>query len=374
MPAPSPRPRPDAHARARCRRLGRPCRGTRCRVLLPAAGGPVAVHVPVAPCRLPRGPRAGPRSRGRGEGEDGDACGEAGAEGCASDAHGDLLGGARGVGRVGAVLPLTHHRSRALQRPCGRCGDRVEMSARRGRRAPHPARCGQDGRRAHGAGRRGRTRHPRPAAPLSGARRPRRADRRRPAPRRCGCWRTAARPGAARPRACPDIDGFDVLRGRAPPCSVPVIALTARSSRGGPDPRSRARRRRLRHQAVQPAGGGAARGGRARPSTVRRLGVRRGDDLRRRSTRRSTRPATRRRLDGADLDLTPTEWGVLGRAGRLARPGVLPRRAGQPGARLRVRRLRAHHRLAREEPAPQARRRRRRWSSRRCSASATGWG
>ena len=81
--------------------------------------------------------------------------------------------------------------------------------------------------------------------------------------------------------------------------------------------------------------------------------------LRGRSAAHRQRAGTRPRATARALELTPTEWGVLTTlAGAGAR--VLPGRTGEPGARLRVRRLRAHDRLAREEPAAQARRRTRR--------------
>ena len=79
---------------------------------------------------------------------------------------------------------------------------------------------------------------------------------------------------------------------------------------------------------------------------------------------------------GSEVELTPTEWGLLDGARAHAGPRVLALRADQPRARLRVRGLRAHGRLARQEPAAQDRGRRRssRRSCRPCSAWATGWG
>jgi DNA-binding response OmpR family regulator len=65
----------------------------------------------------------------------------------------------------------------------------------------------------------------------------------------------------------------------------------------------------------------------------------------------------RSQLDGARLDLTPTEWGLL--TTLAATPGrVYFRYELVNRVRVRVRRLRTRHRLAREEPAPQARCRR----------------
>ena len=58
---------------------------------------------------------------------------------------------------------------------------------------------------------------------------------------------------------------------------------------------------------------------------------------------------------GSAVELTPTEWGVLAGPRQRARPRVLAIRAHQPGPRLRIRRLRAHHRLARQEPAAEDR-------------------
>ena len=65
--------------------------------------------------------------------------------------------------------------------------------------------------------------------------------------------------------------------------------------------------------------------------------------------RRAAAPVTVR---GADGRAHPDGVGHPGRAGDRAGPGVLAVRADQPGPRLRVRGLRAHRRLARQEPAP----------------------
>ena len=58
---------------------------------------------------------------------------------------------------------------------------------------------------------------------------------------------------------------------------------------------------------------------------------------------------------GQPVELTPTEWALLDRLGRHPWPHVLTGRVDQPSEGLRVRRVRAHRRLAREEPAPQDR-------------------
>ena len=78
----------------------------------------------------------------------------------------------------------------------------------------------------------------------------------------------------------PDVAGETVARELRVSGPVPIVMLTARSHRGGPDRRARAGRRRLRDQAVQPAGAGAAGPGDPAP---RRAGRRRGGhELRRR--------------------------------------------------------------------------------------------
>ena len=57
----------------------------------------------------------------------------------------------------------------------------------------------------------------------------------------------------------PDMSGLDVLRRlREQNPRLPVLLLTAKDARRGPDRRSDRRRRRLRHQAVQHRRGGVA--------------------------------------------------------------------------------------------------------------------
>ena len=116
----------------------------------------------------------------------------------------------------------------------------------------------------------------------------------------------------------PDVDGIEVLRAARTGGGVPVVVLTARSEVVDRIRGLRARRGRLRDQAVQPDRGRPARPGGLAP------------DPRRRRTRRdrrrsgpggyaSTRPATRSSWDGTTLDLTPTEFGLL--AALAAMPG-----------------------------------------------------
>ena len=69
----------------------------------------------------------------------------------------------------------------------------------------------------------------------------------------------------------PGIDGLEVCRRLRATSDVPVIMLTALGRRDRPGGRAGARRRRLRHQAVQPARAGAAgRLGAARVGEPRR--------------------------------------------------------------------------------------------------------
>ena len=86
----------------------------------------------------------------------------------------------------------------------------------------------------------------------------------------------------------PDLDGFEVIRRmREGGVRTPVVFLTARDAHRRQDPRPDARRRRLRHQAVQPGGADRPHPGRAaphqrgeprhRPAHLRRPGAGRGD-------------------------------------------------------------------------------------------------
>ena len=75
----------------------------------------------------------------------------------------------------------------------------------------------------------------------------------------------------------PGMDGLLVcqaLRGDAATAAIPIIMLTARGRGVGADRRPRARRRRLRHQAVQPERAGGARGGAAAPRAAARAAAR----------------------------------------------------------------------------------------------------
>ena len=83
-------------------------------------------------------------------------------------------------------------------------------------------------------------------------------------------------------------------------------------------------------------------------------------------------PRMRAEVEGAVVDLTPTEFQLLAHDGGAARPDLHPRPAARRAPRDRLRDLRARHRLARQEPAPQGRAgpARRRATSRRSTASA----
>ena len=119
--------------------------------------------------------------------------------------------------------------------------------------------------------------------------------RRDGAARRCAT--TPRRPGRARPDAARASTGSRSAGGCASTRDVPVIMLTALGRRGRPGGRARARRRRLRHQAVQPA----------RARAAGRLGA---------APRRGRAPAEPRRL--VDGDLVVDRDGARGVRGRRA--------------------------------------------------------
>ena len=107
----------------------------------------------------------------------------------------------------------------------------------------------------------------------------------------------------------PDVPGEEVARELRSFSAVPIVMLTARSRRGGPDPRAGARRGRLCDQAVQPAGARAAGAGdlaprRRRAGPSRALVVRSGEVVVDETARQAT-------VRGASVELTPTEWGIL---------------------------------------------------------------
>ena len=106
------------------------------------------------------------------------------------------------------------------------------------------------------------------------------------------------------------ISGIEVcrrLRRRPTTANVPIIMLTARGEEERPHPRARDRRRRLCHQAVQPARAGRAR---RRGAAPRAPGARRraADLCRRRDGRRRAPGPPRRR---STLPLGPTEFRLL---------------------------------------------------------------
>ena len=107
----------------------------------------------------------------------------------------------------------------------------------------------------------------------------------------------------------PDIDGFEVCRRlRAARDFVPVIFLSARDSRGRPRHRLRARRRRLRHEAVLARGAHAAD---RRPAAARSAG---GDGADARLRYRDLEMDEDRHQvwrDGEEVDLSPTEFRLL---------------------------------------------------------------
>ena len=124
--------------------------------------------------------------------------------------------------------------------------------------------------------------------------------------------RAAARPDHPRPEPA----GAQRRRGLPHPAAaarrradMPIIMLTARTSEVGSGGRPGSRRRRLRHQAVQPAraGGAGARG--AAPAPGRR--ARRRRIYQGRAPRRRTSTPWPYRVDGAPVRLTRREFELL---------------------------------------------------------------
>ena len=149
----------------------------------------------------------------------------------------------------------------------------------------------------------------------------------------------------------PDVPGEDVAREVRRSGTMPILMLTAKSSQqdrihgleiGADDYVTKPfspRELVLRVQAILRRGRGAAQSGR------RSFG---GGRARRRRGPPGGRGA------GSNGRADPDRVGSAHRAGSLARAGLLALRPGEPGPRVRVRRIRAHRGLACEEPAPQA--------------------
>ena len=156
----------------------------------------------------------------------------------------------------------------------------------------------------------------------------------------------------------PFIDGLEVcrlLRGRPSSAAIPIIMVTARTERSRPRRRAGARRRRLRHQAVQPAGARRARARRAAPAAA---------DRDRAEPRLPARPAGDRlrcrvgaRVRGADqADEARVRAAALPR--RKPQPRAVARPAARTGLGTRPPGRNAIGRRARRTPARQARARR----------------
>ncbi len=151
----------------------------------------------------------------------------------------------------------------------------------------------------------------------------------------------------------PDMDGVEVCRRlRAAEDWTPVLFVTARDDEVDRDRRPGARRRRLRHQTVQPAGAGRPRDERAaplpRPPGQRRARGRRGPARPRPAAgvgRRAGGRPDRHRVRPARLPHAPP------------RPGGVPRAAAQRGVGLQPGRRHPHRRRPRRAAAGQARRR-----------------
>ena len=106
----------------------------------------------------------------------------------------------------------------------------------------------------------------------------------------------------------PGMDGLDVARELRRTSTAPIVMLTARGEEIGPHRRSRARRRRLRGQAVQPEGAGGARP-RGAPPHERRDG--RSAESCAPATSRSTCRGCASRVGRRPVELTPTEFQLL---------------------------------------------------------------
>ena len=153
----------------------------------------------------------------------------------------------------------------------------------------------------------------------------------------------------------PDVPGETVareLRATGPTAGTPILMLTAKTAEedrirglelGADDYVTKPfspRELVLRVQAILRRGG---------PAAAQGLASYGGGEL------VIDEPQRQATVRGAASRADPHRVGHPHRAGHRPGPGVLQVRADQPGARVRVRRLRAHRRLAREEPAPQGR-------------------
>ena len=107
----------------------------------------------------------------------------------------------------------------------------------------------------------------------------------------------------------PDMEGFEVARRLGAERAGDADHLPDRPRRArGQDPRADDRRRRLRHQAVQPRGAAGPRAQRAAPHRPRRGRVQPADASR---TSSSTRTRARSRAPATPIDLTATEYRLL---------------------------------------------------------------
>ena len=114
----------------------------------------------------------------------------------------------------------------------------------------------------------------------------------------------------------PELDGWSVARAIRKESDVPLLFLTARADEVRPGDGPGDRRRRVRHQAVQPAGGGGPGAGPVAPG-LRRAG-RRGRPWRVGALEVDVEAHTVI-VRGERADLTPSEFGILQTL--IARPG-----------------------------------------------------
>ena len=123
----------------------------------------------------------------------------------------------------------------------------------------------------------------------------------------------------------PLLSGMEVcrqIRRMAETRGVPIIMLTARGEGGRPAARPRQRRRRLRHQALQPAELVARIRARAAPHRGRRRTAR---SLQLEDLDDGSRPPTASGGGGRDIHLGPTEFRLLRHLLEHPGPGVQPR-------------------------------------------------
>ena len=252
------------------------------------------------------------------------------------------------------IVPRGGHNTVAIEMIVAKIARRVARAARvtatataLGDRRAHPR------RRRRAGHRRARRVSPREGR-LSRVHRRHRARR-----ARAGAPRSARRSSCST-SCCPALSGYDVLEQlRAERGDARRRRADAhRAPRGaGPHPRPVARRRRLPHEAVQPAGAGAAR--RGDPPPRRRGGASAGRQCSRSARCAIDRAAHRVRVDGDPSRAHAHRVQAAAHARRAARPRAGARPPARDGVGRRAGHPDAHGGHARPAAAHQARRRRR---------------